>query len=420
FLRAGLECRTDFIDFPASKDAGLLDENQCADVAAFLVGRESQTLIESRVLRPGRVLHSPQKKKATLADIGRQCGVTANTASRALHRKPGVEKEMSRRIFRKAHSLGYKKIPPLREATILIFRQIPSPQTGPFRIEPWRLAELAAEQGVALNVYEAISRPISVDPDLPVLRESIKRIEPDAILAFSFTREFLAKTQKVAEPLGLPVISFQVSGTQSGLDSVFIDNGIGIEKHLRFCLENGIRDRIGYVSTWRPEAFAEQERFAFFKKSIDALGIERQTSWEILVPLEWDLRWPRPVNHPAIYYDPHYFQKQIKARISENVAGGISLPRVFLCYNDLAASLLHKSFLELGIPPPRIHGWDADAELLGAITADVPTIDIPSDEMTRSFVALLLRRLLSPAAPELSLSLSGRFLSSIREKDRQG
>lgn len=415
FLQADLGNRVDWIDFPLSKNADVPDSRHLAEAADFLAEREARPEMDSRVLRPGKVFHSPRKTKPTLADIADQSGVSANTVSRVLRRRGGVGKEISRRVFRKAHELGYSKIPALREATVLIFRQIPSPQTGPFRIESWRLAELAAEQGFLLHVYEAISKPLSVDPDLPVLRESLKRLEPDAVLAFPFTRDFLDKTKNVAEPLGLPVISFQVSGSESGLDSVFIDNRIGIERHLRFCLERGIRSGIGYVSTWRPEAFAEQERFAFFKKCLSRLGIAREPAWEILVPLAWDLRWPRPENQPAIYYDPHFFQKEIKKKISENAAAGVPLPKVLLCYNDLAATLLHKSFLELGFEPPRIHGWDADAELLGPIASDIPTIAIPSDDMTRSFVRLLLRRLRSPLAPELSLSFAGKFLRSIRE-----
>lgn len=418
FLNGDLGSQVDFIDTSVSKKTDLPDASQWDQVAAFLKDRESRPDGESRVLRLGRLSHSSEsskKKKATLADIAHRSGVTANTVSRALHRKPDVGPEISRRVFRNAQALGYSKIPPLREAIVLIFRQIPSPQTGPLRIESWQLAELAGEQGFSLHVYEAISKPLSLDPDLPVLRESIKRLEPDAILSFPFTRDFLEKTREVAAPLGLPVLSFQVSGEASGLDSVFIDNRIGVERHLRHCLDLGIRRNIGYVSTWRPEAFAEQERFAFFKKCLSRLGVTRNEAWEILVPLEWDLRWPRPENRPAIFYDPHFFQKQIRKRISENVAAGLPLPGALLCYNDLAASLLLKSFLELGIAAPKILGWDADDALLSTLEADIPTIAIPSDEMTRSFVSLLLRRLRSPLAPALSLSFAGKFHPSIRK-----
>lgn len=321
----------------------------------------------------------------TLEQLAKLANVSTATVSRALSGKSSPRSAARQRVIRIAQELGYAPHGPasaLAGGRTGIIGVVPG-RGNPLRLGPWDnpvingiIEAIAVDRGEVLLLGE---------PPGGMIPNAIARRSVDGVVLMTFPHERIRDWLKSRS---FPCV-FVDAGEIDEADSVGADDSEGIEVAVRYLASLGHR-RIGYVNSryakgkhHGPSVIA---RHAAYIKAMAELGRRAPRGSELNMPLE--------------------------ERIEGLLSLSKDLPTALLCYDDAQAMRVIRILNEKGLRVPQdmsVVGIDDLPDDLGA-SCELTTVHVPSQEMGKRAIELLLARIADPDRPVEHVILPERLV----------
>lgn len=311
---------------------------------------------------------TPVRRRATLADVARECGLDKSTISKALNLPPSkfaLSEVTRKRIMESVDRLGYR---PSRRAQALargetrvvglVYHQGTPPTTGVYTSVQYAICDRLATAGYTLQFFY-------VGDDPKHWSDLLHGEQMDAVTAISrLPQGFM----ELLGSSGLPTVLMNLH-TDLPVDRVMVDDAAGVTLATQHLLDLGHR-RIAYYSDLKNDPhtrthFSYQVRFSTFQKIMEQAG---------LTPLEiYDNAGASPL-------------------LDRIVESGVTA--VIACSNISAICLLHAAWKKGVKVPDQLSVVCFNNEFPVAVTIPpLTTVTTVGPEMGRAAGELLLRRL---------------------------
>ncbi len=190
---------------------------------------------------------SQGKKKITLKDIAAHTGLSVNTVSRVLNKKPYYTREVEERVTQACRELGYiadRNASGLRSGSTRTIAIAFDDLVNPFySFTTDILSRIFEEHGYNTIIFSNNARSPYADNDL--IRSVLSR-KPDGILSFLEPAE---DTVAFIREAGIPFVIFGRDGSPYGLPGVDADEVFGGKLAGEHLLSRGYRN-LAYIGSW--------------------------------------------------------------------------------------------------------------------------------------------------------------------------
>ncbi len=211
---------------------------------------------------------SQAKKKITLKDIAAHTGLSVNTVSRVLNKKPYYTKEVEDKVTQACRELGYiadRNASGLRSGSTRTIAIVFDDLVNPFySFTTDILSRIFEENGYNTIIFSNNARSPYVDNDL--IRSVLSR-KPDGILSFLEPAE---DTVGFIRESGIPFVIFGRDGTPYGMRGVDADEEFGGRLAGEHLLSRGYRN-LAYIGSWHDVKVCLDRQHGFAEAAGDAL-----------------------------------------------------------------------------------------------------------------------------------------------------
>lgn len=263
-------------------------------------------------------------KEVTLADIGRQVGVSTVTVSKALSGQKGVSDEVRQQIVDTAKSLGYEKKSRVRRERaetgsfnigVLIADRYMGKYSS-FYVKMFQEVAACAVNRGSFAFMEPVSDSDESDIVMPAL---VQEEKADGIIVIGKLDDSYLSQLRIQS--GVPVIYLDFSTMESGAEAVISDSFYGSYFMTNYLFDHGHR-KIGFVGTINATE-SITDRFLGYMKSL----MEHDRTTKDAVVLEDRDRETGEID------EDRFFDLPAKR----------DMPTAFVCNCDITAStLIHK------------------------------------------------------------------------------
>ena len=258
------------------------------------------------------------KKKITLRDIAEKTGLSVNTVSRVLNKKPYYTKEVEEKVNAACKELGYivdMNASGLRSGSTKTVAILYDDLINPYYSYTTDIiSKRLEEKGYNCIMFSNNDRSPYVDYEL--MRRVMAR-KPDGILSYLEPAADMVDFIKNSE---IPFIIFGRDGTQYGMTGLSVDEVYGGRLAGEHLLECGYRN-IAYVGSWHDVKVC----------------LDRQNGLEEALAEKGLTLAPDHV----FYIREQDFGQMVDKLLEDNVDG-------ILCFNDMIAFLLTEALIERG------------------------------------------------------------------------
>ena len=266
------------------------------------------------------------KKKVTLKDIAARTGLSVNTVSRVLNKKPYYTKEVEEKVTTACKELGYivdMNASGLRSGSTHTIAILFDDLTNPFYSYTTDIiSKRFEEKGYNSIIFSNNGKSAYVDYDM--IRSVVAR-KPDGILSFL---EPAADMVDFIKDTGIPFEIFGRDGKPYGMHGVDADEVYGGHLAAQHLLECGYK-KFAYVGSWHDVKVC----------------LDRQKGFE-----EGLAEGGASVDPSHIYYIREQdFGTIIDSLVKDEVDG-------IFCFNDIIAFIITEALEERGKAPGRDYG----------------------------------------------------------------
>lgn len=309
----------------------------------------------------------PAKRRVTIYEVAKRCGVAPSTVSNAFRGQRYVQPETRERILQVAAELGYR--PSAIASSLRLGRTGTIALIGADLTDPYSSQILLGVTDGALDKeYHVVVCATGFDHARETRHVGMlltKRIDGVVIMSSSLHDQNIQWLQREGVPLVL--LSRRPNGVEA--DFVGLDNPAGIRAAVQHLVDLGHR-RISFVGGSPLESSVTREKIDAFKTSLTGHGLSPIS----IVPTDFT-------------YDDGYRATSHLLRTTDPI------PTAVMAVNDVTALGAIDAALDFGIRVPRdlsIVGWD-DAFPASLRTIQLTTVHQPGQDMGREAVKLLLR-----------------------------
>lgn len=206
---------------------------------------------------------------STIYDIAKKAGVSIATVSRVVNNSDGIADKTREKVLKVADELGYHPQAYAqglaRKKKNIIMVVVPVLSNYFFMEVLAGIQDEISKYNYDLNIFNVQSN--GKDNMFPQVENIIKRQWADGYLFISthLRNNELKKLQEYEIPITL------IDESYPGMDSVSVDNEKGIEKAMKYFLDNGIT-RIAMISAMKSSKPGEQ-RINGYKKALEDAGV---------------------------------------------------------------------------------------------------------------------------------------------------
>ena len=324
-------------------------------------------------------------------DIAEMLGVSTAAVSLVVNGRPGVGEKTRQEILEKIRELGCEyllkeNVLPQKKGTIgfvvykksgLIIEESPLFTSILEGIERQVTAQGYTLNFIYMNASDSASDALPALPQAAPTSEAARAVAYrcegcDGLLLYGVEMD-----RADLEPFlqaGIPFVVLDNAFPGTDVDSVAIDNALGVSQAIRFLADHG-HERIGYLRcTERIAGF--EERFTAYEQRMRELGL--------------------PVT-PDRILDVGYSEEEISDAIDDylNVRKVPERPTAFFADNDFIACHAMLAFRAHGLDCPddlSLIGFD-DRQICRMVTPQMSAVSIPKSEFGPAAVDLLLSRM---------------------------
>lgn len=309
--------------------------------------------------------------KYTAKDIAEALHVSTATVSLVLNHKPGVSEARRREILEKIQELECDYL--LKNETVTVKRLgfVVYKRTGKIIDEfPFFLYWLEAINRV-IQESEYEMGIIYMNPEDEEERiQVIKNAQYDGLIIYAV--EMYPENLRIFGSLDIPCVYMDNSFFGEGVDTVTIDNQLGIRQAIGCLVDRGHRE-IGYIkSTYKIDSF--NERFDVYKKALEEQGL---------------------VMHPEYVMEVGYSEADTERDALQYLEQAGRLPTAFAGDNDLLVCRVVNAMKKRGIRIPEdvsVVGFD-NRDISLFTEPKITTIEVGEEGVGIAAVQCLLSKL---------------------------
>ncbi|BDF35304.1 LacI family DNA-binding transcriptional regulator [Extibacter muris] len=309
--------------------------------------------------------------KYTAKDIAEALHVSTATVSLVLNHKPGVSEARRREILEKIQELECDYL--LKNETVTVKRLgfVVYKRTGKIIDEfPFFLYWLEAINRV-IQESEYEMGIIYMNPEDEEERiQVIKNAQYDGLIIYAV--EMYPENLRIFGSLDIPCVYMDNSFFGEGVDTVTIDNQLGIRQAIGCLVDRGHRE-IGYIkSTYKIDSF--DERFDVYKKALEEQGL---------------------VMHPEYVMEVGYSEADTERDALQYLEQAGRLPTAFAGDNDLLVCRVVNAMKKRGIRIPEdvsVVGFD-NRDISLFTEPKITTIEVGEEGVGIAAVQCLLSKL---------------------------
>jgi LacI family transcriptional regulator len=310
----------------------------------------------------------------TMNDIARICGVSKGTVNRALHDKPGINKETKEKVLAAIHEHGFR--PDYRAKSLATGRTLsiglilPNIENQSFAMISTLIEREFWERGYFLNL--ALSNDDAAKEERCLELFVDRRV--DGLVVFPVNRE----PRQLQRVIDARIPTILMLNDLPGLDvgAVLVEERKSIAAMTRYILSLGHR-RIAYIDgfrryTERYNDYINRERFAGFSEAIEEAGLD-------------------PSAMRKAEFAPDYYGLEELGPLAGLFSGSEGASAA-VCFHDRIAVWLLSRLERAGISVPRdlsITGFD-DIEELQLIKPALTTMRNPFGRVADEVIRLLI------------------------------
>lgn len=305
------------------------------------------------------------KKKVTLKDIAARTGLSVNTVSRVLNKKPYYTKEVEEKVTTACKELGYivdMNASGLRSGSTHTIAILFDDLTNPFYSYTTDIiSKRFEEKGYNSIIFSNNGKSAYVDYDM--IRSVVAR-KPDGILSFL---EPAADMVDFIKDTGIPFEIFGRDGKPYGMHGVDADEVYGGHLAAQHLLECGYK-KFAYVGSWHDVKVC----------------LDRQKGFE-----EGLAEGGASVDPSHIYYIREQdFGTIIDSLVKDEVDG-------IFCFNDIIAFIITEALEERGKAPGRDYGIVGcdNIQFMMRMPRLLTTIDVGCEAFAEAGAQLMLHLL---------------------------
>lgn len=305
------------------------------------------------------------KKKVTLKDIAARTGLSVNTVSRVLNKKPYYTKEVEEKVTTACKELGYivdMNASGLRSGSTHTIAILFDDLTNPFYSYTTDIiSKRFEEKGYNSIIFSNNGKSAYVDYDM--IRSVVAR-KPDGILSFL---EPAADMVDFIKDTGIPFEIFGRDGKPYGMHGVDADEVYGGHLAAQHLLECGYK-KFAYVGSWHDVKVC----------------LDRQKGFE-----EGLAEGGASVDPSHIYYIREQdFGTIIDSLVKDEVDG-------IFCFNDIIAFIITEALEERGKAPDRDYGIVGcdNIQFMMRMPRLLTTIDVGCEAFAEAGAQLMLHLL---------------------------
>lgn len=312
------------------------------------------------------------KKKVTLRDIAEKTGLSVNTVSRVLNKKPYYTKEVEEKVNAACKELGYivdMNASGLRSGSTRTVAILYDDLINPFYSYTTDIiSKRFEEHGYNCIMFSNNDRSPYVDYDL---MRSVMARKPDGILSFLEPAEDMVDFIKNS---GIPFVIFGRDGAPYGMVGVDADEVYGGRIAGEYLLSRGY-ENIAYIGSWH-EIKVCQDRRQGIEEALAEKGIS--------------------LSPDHVYYVREQpFEEIIEKIVSEKIDA-------IICFNDIIAFIVIEALEERGLAVKvdyGVIGFDNIQQMM-RMPRFLTTVDVGSRDFAEAGAAVMLS-LLSGSEEEL-------------------
>ncbi len=309
---------------------------------------------------------NPTEKKVTIRDIAAETGLSLNTISKVLNKKPYYSKATETRVMEAVEKLGYipnaiaSSLRAGRSKTVaIVFDDLINPY---YSVMTLSIARVLAQSRYDVMVFSNYGASSFLDVTL--FNKIVSR-KLDAVISFLEPQPELTETIVRS---GIPFLLVGRKGNDARIDALSSDDVAGGRMAVNHLIERG-HTRIAYIGA-HPAISADAERFQGYCEALAAHGI------------------PQCDDYVAYLSDYQTFEA-LARRLTE-----LPVDAVF-CFNDCFSYSIINELKRRGKLVPRDYAWVGYDNIQRALSLPVllTTVSIDTDYMGKCAVDVLLKKI---------------------------
>lgn len=310
-------------------------------------------------------------------DIAKELGVSPATVSLVLNNRPGVGEEKREEIMKKVMEMGCEYL--LKEGNMkkgevgfIIYK------CGGTIIDEYPIFNYLSESitgTLGKNGYTMTM--MYLDKNMPLSERYLVLESARRVGYIVYAVEMYPEDAEIFQKLKVPCVFLDNPFPTVGIDSVSVDNYLGVYRAFEYLYEMGHRE-IGYIRSKFPIICFEERIQAYYD------GMRRHN-----------------LGYNADYImEVGYLEENTKQDVKGYLESRKKLPTAFLADNDLLACRAVQVFKLEGLRVPEdisVMGFDNRA-ICSFTEPKVSTIQLPGDQMGQMAVEMLIKRMQNPNA----------------------
>lgn len=329
----------------------------------MIVKRKNVPLsVQNRFNEWGVNAMSQGKKKITLKDIAAYTGLSVNTVSRVLNKKPYYTKEVEEKVTEACRALGYiadRNASGLRSGSTRTIAIVFDDLVNPFYSYTTDIiSRIFEEHGYNTIIFSNNARSPYLDYDL--IRNVLSR-KPDGILSFLEPAE---DTVAFIRDTGIPFVIFGRDGAPYSMRGVDADEEFGGKLAGQHLVSRGYKN-LAYIGSWHDVKVC-LDRQRGFADALESAGLTLDPS--------------------HIFYIREALPDEIVDKLIADGVDGL------FCYNDIIAFVMIEAIERRGLVTGRdygIVGYDNIQQML-RMPRFLTTIDVNVYEFARAGAEVML------------------------------
>ena len=318
-------------------------------------------------------------------DIAKELGVSPATVSLVLNNKPGVGEEKREEIMKKVIEMGCEYL--LKEGNM---------KKGEVGFIIYKCGGTVMDEYPIFNyLSESITGTLGkngytmtmmyLDKKMPLSERYLALESTRCVGYIVYAVEMYPEDAEIFQKLKVPCVFLDNPFPTVGIDSVSVDNYLGVYRAFEYLYEMGHRE-IGYIRSKFPIICFEERIQAYYD------GIRRHN-------LRCD---------DDYIMDVGYLEENTKQDVEDYLKSKKKLPTAFLADNDLLACRAVQVFKIKGLRIPEdisVMGFD-NRPICSFTEPKVSTIQLPGDQMGQMAVELLIKRMQHPNSRPVKYKIS--------------
>lgn len=308
-------------------------------------------------------------------DIAKELGVSPATVSLVLNNRPGVGEEKREVIMKKIIELGCEYL--LKEGNVkkgevgfIIYK------CGGTIIDEYPIFNYLSESITGTLGKNGYTMTMMYLDKNMALSERYLALEGTKCVGYIvYAVEMYPEDTEIFQKLKVPCVFLDNPFPTVGVDSVSVDNYLGVYEAFEYLYDMGHRE-IGYIRSKFP-IICFEERMQAYYDGIGRHNLKRDTEYIMEVG---------------------YLEEDTKRDVEEYLKNRTKLPTAFLADNDLLACRAVQVFKMMGLRVPEdvsVVGFD-NRPICSFTEPKVSTIQLPGDQMGEMAVELLIKRMQYP------------------------